>query len=302
MLYIYVVVPRRSTPPPWYGPPPPAPPPTTGGGREPFYTHSRHTLYTFYIHSIYNLYWLYTSLYTYYILFPFPHNIPPPQGGEGYHDHWGGGRGGVAGTAAHIYIYLSICMTSTIAWCIFQNKLFIYLFCNHSKTFVVYHIDVMHGTTISPFRPPPAGVDVWHVEFGCCRPQGYPAAKLRLSCGKNTWCHRVFSFRMIFIWFIKESMHFQDFQELFHVVSLLQGHFAHWGQQLQLSNTAFIRRILWVCFSGRSQSYRRFCFWRLNNVTRLSSKGIDVKGTTSRDRFVTTTILLCWSWYHKLLS
>ena len=93
-LLFICISPSAVHPPQWYGPPPSGPPSQPQGGREPFYTHSRHTLYTFYIHSIYNRYWLYTSLYTYYILFPLPHNIPPPQGGGGYQDHWGGGRGG----------------------------------------------------------------------------------------------------------------------------------------------------------------------------------------------------------------
>ena len=104
-IYIYVLVPGPSTPPPpmvWSPPSGPRTPPK--GGRGPFYTHSRHTLYTFYIRSIYNLYRLYTSLYslyTYYILFPLPHNIPPPQGGGGVPRPLGGVKGGgVAGTDA----------------------------------------------------------------------------------------------------------------------------------------------------------------------------------------------------------
>ena len=99
-IYIYVLVPGPSTPPPqWYGP---GPTPPQGGGN-----HSIDTLGTPYIHSIYNLYWLYTSLYTYYILFPFPHNIPPPQGGGGYQDHWGWGRGGGRYWCIYIYIYIT---------------------------------------------------------------------------------------------------------------------------------------------------------------------------------------------------
>ena len=51
ILSIYVLVPGPSTPP-WYGPPHSGPPTPPQGGREPFYTHSRHTLYTFYLHSV----------------------------------------------------------------------------------------------------------------------------------------------------------------------------------------------------------------------------------------------------------
>ena len=43
---------------------------------------------------------------TYYILFPFPHNIPPPPGRGGYHDHWG--EGWVGGSGPYIYIYTYI--------------------------------------------------------------------------------------------------------------------------------------------------------------------------------------------------
>ena len=103
-IYIYALVPGPSTPPMVWSPPS-GPHPTTGG-RGPFYTHSRHTLYNI-MYILYTIFTdsihLYTSLYTYYILFPLPHNIPPPQGGGGYQDHEGG-RGWQV--LMHIYIYI----------------------------------------------------------------------------------------------------------------------------------------------------------------------------------------------------
>ena len=92
--------------------------PTTGGEED----HSIHTLGTPYIHSIYALYiqsiqTLYISIfsiYTYYILFPLPHNIPPPQGGGGVPRPLGGGGG--RGRYWCIYVCLSCAWISHHFW------------------------------------------------------------------------------------------------------------------------------------------------------------------------------------------
>ena len=72
--------------------------------------HPTHTLYihclyihsTFYIHCYLSARLLYFVI-TYYILFPLPHNIPPPQGGRGVPWPLGGfGGGGVGGAGAYM--------------------------------------------------------------------------------------------------------------------------------------------------------------------------------------------------------